>query len=255
MERKILILIFALALFIFAGCISYENTFKLNSDGSGTVEVHYWMSEQMYTMMMSQPPQEGEAPPEDPFSEAVVRRNYEGAGLTVSKYDTYKGDEEEPNRHVKVEISFKNISDLSNCNEFGKWSFTFEPKNEINFTAYLPSEEKPDSEMTEEEKQNRDQANQMLDAYTYKTIIHFPGKVTETNGEIDPKTPNIVTWTIKMSEMGKGVNYTAKIEQAGAKDKLLPLLIFAGFIILIIIIAVVAGGKKKGDVESAPSEE
>ncbi len=207
----------------------------------------------MYSMMMNQPPKEGEPAPVDPFTEAEVSKNYTGEGLTVSNFKTYKDEEAEPNRHVEIDVAFTKLTDLSKCNEFSKWSYKFEAvQGSHEFSAYLPVE-KPAEELTEEEKKNQEQANQMLEAYTYTTIVIFPGKVLETNGEIDKENPNKVTWSIKMSEMGtNGMNLTAKVQKSGS-NKLLPLLIFVGFIILIIIIAVIAGGKKKG--ESIPVPE
>ena len=86
--------------------------------------------------------------------------------------------------------------------------------------------------------------------------MNFPGKVLETNGEIDPDNPNKVKWEVKMSTMSsEGMNLTATVEKASGGGGLVPLLIFVGFIVIIILVAIIAGGKKKGSPEPAPVED
>ncbi len=256
MSKKLVYLFIALALLSFASCINYDNEITLNNDGSGKVHIHYWMAESMYNMMKGQPPKEGEAPKADPFSEEEVIKTYQGEGLTVvpKSFKTYKDEEKEPNRHVELDVSFKNITNLSNCKEFEKWVFQFQAKDSIVFSAVLPSEKKPDTEMTEEEKKSAKSASDMLAAYTYTMTIKFPGKVIETNGTIDTEDPSKVKWTISMSAKNdEGMNLTAKVEK-GKSGGPLPLIIFGGFIVVIIIIAIVAGGKKKGAPEVVTEE-
>ena len=255
MGKKLAYLFIALALLSFASCINYDNEITLNNDGSGKIHIHYWMAESMYNMMKGAPPKEGEEPKADPFAEEEVVKSYQGEGLSVSNFKTEPDTEKEPNRHVWLDVSFKNITNLSNCKEFEKWVFKFDAKDSIAFSAVLPSEKQPDAEMTEEEKKSAKSASDMLAGYTYAMTIKFPGKVLETNGTIDPADPMKVKWTTSMSAKNdEGMNLTAKVEKGKGGGGPLPLIIFGGFIVVIIIIAIVAGGKKKGTPEVVTEE-
>ena len=255
MSKKLVYLFIALALLSFASCINYDNEITLNNDGSGKIHIHYWMAESMYNMMKGQPPKEGEAPKADPFSEEEVAKSYQGEGLKVSGFKTFKDEEKEPNRHVELDVSFTNIANLSNCKEFEKWVFQFEAKDTIVFSAVLPPEPKPDKEMTEEEKKSAKSASDMLAGYSYTMTIKFPGKVLESSGTIDTEDPTKVKWTTTMSAKNdEGMNLTATVEKGKGGGGPLPLIIFGGFIVVIIIIAIVAGGKKKGAPEVVTEE-
>lgn len=244
MGRKSLFLVLALLIVVFTGCINYENTFTLNNDGSGKVHIHYWIAEETYKMM-NQPNEKGEVPP-DVFTEEEAKKTYGGEGLTISNFKAYTDKEEKPNKHAELDVNFKDVSDLSKTKHFQNWTFSFSGEGTANFAAVLPAEEKDTEGMTEEEKESAEKMTEYLKDYTYTTIINFPGKVLETNGEIDPKDPKKVTWSIDMKTMtDEGINYTAKIQLGAGGGSMTGIIIIIAVILVVIIIAIVAGGKKK----------
>ena len=248
--KKYFYLILAVVLFAFVGCIDYENEFSLNNDGSGKVHIHYWMTVDAYNQMKSG---EGKS---DPASEVDVTKKYSGEGLTVSGFKTYdvtdkkeakeaKEGEEAPKpvvtKHVELDVSFKNITNLSNCPEFKFWKFTYSASDKIVFSAVVTPE-------------NKEGVNEGANYYT--AIFNFPGPVTtfSENGTFDKSKPNQIIWKIDVGKLNKeGWTLTAE-SQLGKPGNPLPILIVFGVIVLIIIIAIVAG-KKKGGAAPAPAAE
>ena len=93
MRRILLLVAAAVALFTVSGCIDYEEVLTLNTDGSGTVEIHLVMDKTFMNEMQAMAEQfggepEGSSPAEEICSEEEMRAALEkmGSGLEIISY-------------------------------------------------------------------------------------------------------------------------------------------------------------------------
>ncbi len=231
MGKKLFILTLAVALFAFASCIDYENTFTLNNSGSGTVHIHYWMTADVAGQL---PKGEGGA---DPLSEAEITKKYSGEGLTVSNVkvreeSTKKEDGTETKyKHVELDVSFTHITKLSNAPEFNLWTFEWNATEEkVAFKAVV----KPGTQQNLTEGTN-----------TYTAIFNFPGNILtySENGKIDQAKPKQVVYAIDVFKMNRdGWTLTAESQLGSKKSCIAGNLVF---VVLIVVGMVIAGDKKR----------
>ena len=234
--------LFSIFLFValFAGCINYEENITLNSDGSGTMVMHYSIAQQLYAMMqMSQgTEQEGQKEDEMPFkfTDKEIREDMNAPGVTVEKVEQKaEGDQQ----HFYVHIKFNKLTDLNQTKPFQKMKFEWdETGDNVTFRQVLESDKK----QTEENPMGDQMASAMLGNAKFKFSVTLPSKALpapDTNGTIqqDGKT---VVWEWPLLEASKGQTMVAKFEKGGFHLPVsMPIIAAVGGGVLISVIALI----------------
>ena len=234
--------IFCLILFtaLLAGCINYEETISLNSDGSGTLLMHYSIAQQLYGMiqMSEGADQSGQKEDEMPFKfkEADVRKEMEAPGVTVEKFETKaEGDQQ----HFYVHLKFDKLTSLNQAKGFQKMKFEWtEADDSITFRHVLEGDKK----QPEQNPMGDQMASAMLGNAKFKFQVTLPGKAKpapDTNGTIqqDGKT---VVWEWPLLEASKGQTMVAKFEKGGFNLPFsLPILAAIGGGVIVAVVALI----------------
>lgn len=241
----------ALSALLIAGCINYEQTTTLNANGSGSMLMHYSLSQQLVAMMSmgGQQGNQGEDKTKDmPFKlkEEEVRADMKANGVKVEKFETKTEGE---NQHFYVTVSFDKITDLNQTKTFKEMPFEWTQKDgKIYFKQTLKGkneakkgEKKPEDEMA------KNMAKAMFGnaAFTFKVTL--PSKALpapETNGTIadDGRT---VSWTFPLVDLGdSSKDMTAVCKAGGFPMGLIALIGGAAILSLIGLIVVIVFMKK-----------
>lgn len=245
--------ILALSVLCIAGCINYEQTTDLTKSGSGTMIMHYSLSQQLVAMMSmggNQGGGGGEDKTKDmPFKlkEEEVRADLKADGVKVEKFETKTEGE---NQHFYVHLSFDKITNLNQTKTFKEMPFEWTEKDgvvHIKQTLKGKNEGKPAGENKPEDEMAKNMAKAMFGnaAFTFKMTL--PSKALAapaTNGTIadDGRT---VSWTFPLVDLGdNSKEMTAAFKAGGFPLKLIALIGGAALLSLIGLVVVILFMKK-----------
>jgi hypothetical protein len=133
MKRRWPLLLGALvAVTLIAGCINYEEEITLKRDGSGEVNMHFWLSS-AFAKMAKSSSGGGEGPP---LSEEDARKRCEGKeGIT---FKSFRSEEKDDEYHAYITLGFDSLDALSAVQENQTYSFA-EESGVITYTATMES--------------------------------------------------------------------------------------------------------------------
>lgn len=191
-----------------SGCVNVDQKTKLNADGSGTINLEYWTK---MSNVSSSDEIGGFA-----FTEDKAKGNYTSSNTEVSSINI-SDNLDDSTKHVKMEITFKDLNGLPGAKGFEKVT-----------TSWKEGEEGMDFIYTL--KQDTSNAKNMGASDTKLTYsFEFPGEVVTTNGRKDGQT---VVWEKTLADLKEDVEMTATVKKEGGKCGLfgleLPVLILAG---------------------------
>ncbi len=189
-------LVIMLPVLLIAGCLNYEQVVKLDSDSSGSMEIHYWTSEDNVQWMSND---------NFSFQETEIKDRYKGSGITVEevKVETNPTDS---TRHVRVELSFKDINKLSETPAFKNTAISFVKEGE-NF-------------LFKQSIKGSSNADGMgMNEYTFRYSYTFPGDVLSSNA--DKTEGRTLEWVYKLPELSKDVTLTATVSAGSSLNAVL----------------------------------
>ncbi|NOZ23550.1 MAG: hypothetical protein GXP25_20935 [Planctomycetes bacterium] len=250
MKAKVLPL---LLVSLVAGCITYEEEMRLNGDGSGSVDIHYFLSKDMAKFLdgvaqqiAADPRLKGQGDVGPLFSEAGVRKVLEGKkGLTLKRV---KEEDKGAERHIYLTLRFDSLPALNDAFVFRNSSISFHelPDGRRQYTRELG------------EFAGLAHGSRMYPAFPplmqaaknakIKFVLHLPGAILESNAT---KTPNSTTavWECGMLKLGNISTMTATI---APKTNVYIYMALVGFVILCILVYLrirLAMRQSKGDSE------
>ncbi|MBE2219667.1 MAG: hypothetical protein IAE90_15755 [Ignavibacteria bacterium] len=213
LQKKLLV--FCSVLFVFAiylsGCVNFDQKTAIKQDGSGSMTVHYWTK-------MSNVKSSTELGSFS-FEEAKAKSNYTSSNTDVKnvKVEEKLGDS---TKHVTVELSFKNINDISSAKAFEKIKASWkEGKEGMDFTYFVP-------------KDTSNAGNMGSSDIVLNYEFEFPAEVLKTNGRKDGQK---IIYEKKLSDLKNDLEMTATVKSEGKKCGLfgmeLPLLVLAGMLV------------------------
>jgi hypothetical protein len=236
---------------LLGGCINYEETIELNSDGSGTMLMHYSMAQQLTAMMaMGGQGQTGsDKPPDFPFKikEDEVKADLTAKGVKVQSFETKTENDQQ---HFYVKVSFDKITDLNQTKTFKEMPFEWtKDGNNVVFKQTLKGKKEAKTANPGDEM-GKQMAQAMLGNATFKFEVKLPSKVLpkpDTNGNIaeDGRT---VKWQFPLLEVSENEKVMmAKFKTGGLPISPKLLLLLGGAVILSIgaFIFVMALARKK----------
>jgi len=196
---------------LFCGCINYEQRTKLNYDGSGTMQIHYWAKESDVQWLASS---------NFGFDEEKIREQYKSDNITIQNI---KIETKDTLKHVYVDLAFKDINKLSEAKGFEKNLSKFEEKNGNKVLTFVL---KSDSSST----------GLGMDQYKLIYVFEMPGEVIASNAT--KVEGNILTWEYRLSDLTKDIQLTATVKGAAKLSILLVSIIVALVVVLVVVVAV-----------------
>ena len=190
--------ILSLLVFVFAviitGCVNYEQKTKLNADGSGTMTVHYWAKMSAFSM--------GTTLGKFEFEESKAKEKYKSGNTEVKSVTVADKPEDDSTKHVTVELSFKDITKLSDAKGFEGLKPTWKETSDGMELKYTVPKDTANS-------------NQM-GASDYKIIYEFdmPSEIVSTNGQKDGQK---VKWTKSLSDLANDIEMTCVVKKTKGK--------------------------------------
>ena len=206
---KIAISSFVLFLAVYlSGCVNVDQKTKLNSDGSGTIDLHYWTK---MSNVSSSDELGGFA-----FSEDKAKANYTSGNTEVTSVKV-EDNLDDSTKHVNLEIAFKNINDLSSAKGFEKTTASWKEGDDGMDFSYILAQDTSNAK-------NMGASDTKL---TYE--FEFPGEVIETNGRKDGQK---VVWEKTLADLKEDVEMTATVKSdkggCGLFGYELPVIVFFG---------------------------
>jgi hypothetical protein len=186
-----------------AGCINYEEKIELNSNGSGTMVMHYSLSQQLSAMMAMGGQSTENKDQQFPFKlkEEEVRADLKAKGVTVKKFETKTENDQQ---HFYVTIAFDKITDLNQTKTFKEMPFDWKQEGGTShFTQTLKG--KKEKGASAGDQMGKQMAQAMIGNAEFKFQVKLPSKALpppQTNGTIaeDGKT---VTWKYPLLEVSE----------------------------------------------------
>jgi hypothetical protein len=205
-----LVLVFAVYL---SGCVNVDQKTKVSKDGSGEITLHYWTK---MSNVKSSDELGGFAFTKDKASSNYSSNNTEVKDVKVEE------NLEDSTKHVTVEMTFKDLNNLSAAKGFEKIKASWKEGDDgMDFTYTLLQD-------TSSAK-NMGASDTKLD-YEFE----FEDEVVTTNGR---KDGNKVVWDKTLADLKEDIEMTATVKSAkkgcGLFGIELPLVVFAGIIFLV----------------------
>jgi hypothetical protein len=183
----------ALLLLTLQGCLNYEQKTTLEENGSGSMEIHYWMSERMFMWM-----KDGTLA----FNEDSVRKQYDIEGITIQSARTVS-EAEDSTLHVWVELAFDDLTRLPECKGFKDLTFLWQREGDVfRFEQGIPMANNAE--------------DSFLDDFAFTYTYVFPGTIRECDA--DTIDGNRAVWVFPLSKLNADVRLTATIEASSGRS-------------------------------------
>lgn len=201
---------------LIVGCINYEQNTELNEDGSGSMEIHYWIAESVLSWFNS-----GALT----FHEDSVRAQYASDGISIDDVRIETRDSDST-RHVHVALHFDDINKLSAATGFKDLDVRWMREGDVcRFVQTLPATSTAEDGMLEE--------------FTFTYRFDFPGEIRESNA--DSTSGSDAVWIFKLSEMDSARKMEAVIVASSGSN----VWWIVSIIAVVVIAAIVLMRKRK----------
>ena len=197
-------------IFLFSGCIELEQQTKLNADGSGTMNIHYWTKTSNII---------GEEIAGFGFTDDKVNVNYTSPNTEVSEVKIEK-NLEDSTTHVSLKLTFKDINRITDAKAFSKVKATWEKHADGMLFQYILIKDTANA--------NKPGMNDYKLSYEFE----FPNEIVRANGNVgDTK----VYWEKTIADLKEDVEMTAIVKEGTKSCGLfgfeLPVIILVGFLL------------------------
>jgi len=191
MKKTFLISLFITSVLFLAGCVNVNQKTKIEKDGSGSINLHYWTK-----MKNVKNKQElgGFG-----FEESKVKSKYSSSNNSVKDI---KVEEklDDSTKHVNVTIDFDDLNKLNSATGFQKVTPTWKEGKEGTEFSYILK------------KDTSAAKNMNSSKYELVYEFEFPDDVLETNGI---KDGNKVKWERTLKDLKEDLEFTATIKSDG----------------------------------------
>ncbi|HWA07052.1 MAG TPA: hypothetical protein VG961_10940 [Ignavibacteria bacterium] len=203
--------ILAIFAFYLAGCVNVEQKTTLKQDGSGTMKVHYWTK---MSNVKSSSDLGGFS-----FEESKAKQNYTSSNTEV-KGVKVEEKLDDSTKHVTVDLTFKNINDITSAKGFEKVKASWkEGKEGMDFNYTLL-------------KDTSNAGNMGSSDIKLNYEFEMPAEVLKTNGRKDGQK---IIYEKTLADLKNDIEMTATVKNEGKKCGLFgmefPLMALAGLAI------------------------
>jgi len=224
-------------------CVEYEEKISLKPDGSGTMTVHYMISESMLKLA-----QEDGMPLT--FDKTEIEQQLKSDKVKVESVEAYTEDEK---RHIVTKLTFKDINDLPDKWVFQDREMSFSSEGDF-FTfrsVFSMGKDKMKSKGTEAQQEDdlgafgESVAEALFGDYTFTFSLEMPGQVLEASPEATIEQ-NVVVWEFSLAKLSdmKKIEMTAKARKPAAFPILLVIILVVVIVVVVVIMALMITRKK-----------
>ena len=196
-----------------SGCINLEQDTKLNADGSGTMDIHYWTKTSNII---------GEEIAGFGFTDDKVNVNYTSPNTEASEVKIEK-NLEDSTTHVSLKLTFKDINRITDAKAFTKVKATWEKHADGMLFQYILIKDTAN-------------ANQPgMNDYKLTYEFEFPNDIVRANGILED---NKVIWEKTIADLKEDVEMTAIVKEGTKSCGLfgfeLPVIVLSGLFLITI---------------------
>ena len=223
-KRKVKKYFFVLILIplIITGCLNYTQDTVIYPDGSGKMQINYWMqlsdTTNISTMLKL-----------EIFNPDSIRNEFSSPFVKIINVTTYS-DTTDSTIHARIELSFNQVDSLNTVNAFSQSRFSLVngASNQKIFTQFIPP-------VTTGFGINGK-------AYHVTYNYEFRGDIITHNAT--NKSGNNLTWSYSLDEIGRGKTISVTFKPFKLKETPYWIYILAGFVLLVVVFFLV---RKKKD--------
>jgi len=217
---------FLLAVFILlttvVGCLNYTQDTIIYPDGSGEMNINYWMkfsdTTNVNTILSL-----------EIFNPDSIKKEFSSPFVTLKNVTTYS-DTTDSTIHSNIELSFNAIDSLNTVNAFSQSRFLLEDgaANQKIFSQFIPP-------VT---------TGFGIDGKNYRVTYNYEIRGDIITHNATNKSGNNLTWSYSLSEIGRGKTISVTFTPFKLKETPYWIYILAGLVLLIVIFFLV---RKKKD--------
>jgi hypothetical protein len=219
---KKLIVLVVLSALLLTSCLNYIQNVTIYPDGSGKMQVNYWMKYSDTTAVSTILKLEI-------FNPDSIKKEFSSNFVKLLNVQTYS-DTTDSTIHAVIDLNFNLVDSLNTVSAFSQSNFKLEDgaAGQKIFTQFIPP-------ITTGFGIN---GNQFRVTYNYD----IRGEIITHNAT--NKSGNILTWSYTLSEIGRGKTVSATFKPYKLKETPYWIYILAGMVLLIVIFYLL---KKKKD--------
>ncbi|MFZ1281547.1 MAG: hypothetical protein WAR59_11965 [Ignavibacteriaceae bacterium] len=219
--KKLLIVLSFISILI-TSCLNYVQDTTIYPDGSGKMQINYWMkftdTTNVATILKL-----------EIFNPDSVRKEFSSPFVEIVNITTYS-DSTDSTVHANIELNFNNVDSLNTVNAFAQSRFSLEDgaASQKIFTQFIPP-------VT---------TGFGIDGSAYRVTYNYEIRGDIITHNATNKSGNNLTWSYSLSEIGKGKTISVTFKPFKLKETPYWIYILAGLVLLIVIFFLV---RKKKD--------
>ncbi len=219
---KKLILLSGLTLILLTSCLNYVQNTTIYPDGSGNMQIDYWMkfsdSSSVATILNL-----------EIFNPDSIRKEFSSKYVNIFNVIT-NSDTLDSTVHAKIELSFNHVDSLNTANAFSQSRFSLEDgaSSQKIFSQFIPP-------VT---------TGFGIDGNAYQVTYNYDIRGDIITHNATNKSGNNLTWSYSLSEIGRGKTISVTFKPYKLKETPYWIYILAGLVLLLVIFFLV---RKKKD--------
>lgn len=197
----------------FTGCLNYEQKTTIYPDGSGNMQIDYWMkfsdTSSVATILTL-----------EIFNPDSIRKEFSSKFINIINVTTYS-DTIDSTIHANIELSFNNVDSLNTANAFSQSKFLLEDgaSGQKIFSQFIPP-------VT---------TGFGIDGSDYRVTYNYEIRGDIITHNATNKSGNNLTWSYSLSEIGRGKTISVTFKPFKLKETPYWIYILAGLVLLIVV--------------------
>lgn len=219
--KKLFIVIGLLSVFI-TGCLNYVQDTVIYPDGSGKMQINYWMKFSDTTNVSTILKLEI-------FNPDSIRNEFSSPFVKILNVTTYS-DSTDSTIHASIELSFNQVDSLNTVNAFSQSRFSLEngAASQKIFSQFIPP-------VT---------TGFGIDGRAYRVTYNYEIRGDIITHNATNKSGNNLTWSYSLDEIGRGKTISVTFKPFKLKETPYWIYILAGLVLIIVVFFLV---RKKKD--------
>ena len=219
---KKLILLAVLTLTLLTSCLNYVQNTTIYPDGSGNMQIDYWMNfsdtSSVATILSL-----------EIFNPDSIRKEFSSNFVNIIDVITYS-DTLDSTVHANIKLSFNQVDSLNTANAFSQSRFRLEDgaASQKIFTQFIPP-------VT---------TGFGIDGSAYRVTYNYDIRGDIITHNATNKSGNNLTWSYSLSEIGHGKTISVTFKPYKLKETPYWIYILAGLVLIVVIFFLV---RKKKD--------
>lgn len=219
--KKFIIAVGLVSLFI-NGCLNYVQDTVIYPDGSGKMQINYWMKFSDTTNVATILKLEI-------FNPDSIRNEFSSPFVEIINISTYS-DTTDSTIHSNIELSFNDVDSLNTVNAFSQSRFALEDgaASQKIFSQFIPP-------VT---------TGFGIDGSAYRVTYNYEIRGDIITHNATNKSGNNLTWSYSLAEIGRGKTISVTFKPFKLKETPYWIYILAGLVLIIVVFFLV---RKKKD--------